>query len=101
MGLRVVYSGNFGATDGYPSNFDGWAADANGYALAVFSARPDSIGDGDVISQHRYLAQCFRTVTDKVDPFEWCSDLSVFDQIALGQRENEVSVRDVDLTATK
>ena len=51
-----VNSGDFGATNGYPRNLDGWAADADGDTLTILATGPDSIGNGHVITEHGYIA---------------------------------------------
>src|SRR6266540_2983122 len=53
------------------------------------------------MTQHHYIAQRFGTVSDEVYTFERSREPPIFDEIALGQRENEISVRDIDLPAAK
>src|SRR4051794_27926784 len=96
-----VNSGDFGATNGYPRNLDGWAAHPDGNTLAILATGPNSIGDGHVISKHCYITQCFGTVTDQIHAFQGRSYFSVLDQVAFGEREHEVTVRNVDLTAAE
>src|SRR6187402_2800507 len=64
-----VNSGDFGATNGYPRNLDGWAAYADGDTLAILATGPDSIGDGHVITEHGYITQCFGTVANQIHAF--------------------------------
>src|ERR1041385_6843455 len=53
------------------------------------------------MTQHDYIPQRFGTVSDEIYPFEGRRQMAVFDEVALGQRKNEVSVRDVDLPASE
>src|SRR5690606_27493767 len=76
----------------------GRAAYPYGYALTVFAAGPTSVRQGDVISEHHYSPQRFRTISDQIRALERRGDLAVLDQIALGEGKYEIAVRDVDLT---
>ena len=49
---NVMVSGDFGPTDGYSRDLYGWTAHPDRDTLAVFTAGPDAIGDGHVMSQH-------------------------------------------------
>src|ERR1019366_5281076 len=77
------------------------ASDADGDALAVLAARPDPVAHLDIVAQHRHLAEDLRPVADEVHPLERGRDLPVLDEVALGQREDEVTVGDVDLPAAE
>src|SRR5262249_8115865 len=79
----------------------GRAADTDGDALAVFAARPDAVGKLEVVAEHRHLPQHVGAVADEVHALERRGDFAVFDEVALGEREDEVAVRDVDLTAAE
>src|SRR5690606_6427916 len=70
---------DLGAPNGDAGNLDGGAAHPDRDALAVLAAGPDSIGYGDIVTQHGYLAKCFGTVTDEVHALEGCRNFSVFD----------------------
>src|SRR5690606_3477909 len=97
VGLGRGESANLGATNGDAGNFYRRAAHTHGDALAVFATGPDAVGEGYVVPKHGYLAQCFGPVSDKIHPFEGGGDFSVLDQVALRQREHEVSIGNVDL----
>src|SRR5262245_53573785 len=79
-------------------NLDRWAPDADRDALPVLAARPDTIRNANIMTQHHYISKRFGTVSDEVHAFERRRQLAVFDEVTLGQRKHEVAVRNVDLS---
>src|SRR5579859_6051310 len=53
------------------------------------------------MTQHDYISKRFGTVSDKVHALERRRQLAVFDEVALGQREDEIAIGDVDLPASE
>src|SRR5882672_11264700 len=82
-------------------DLDGRTSDADRHALPVLSARPDPVAHLDVFTEHRHAAQDFRTIADQVYALERRGDLAIFDEITLGQREDEVAIGDVHLAAAE
>src|SRR5690606_10322971 len=70
-------------------------------ALPVLAARPDAVRHRHIVAEHRDLAQRLGAVADEVDALEWGRDLAVLDEVAFGEREDEVAVGDVHLTAAE
>src|SRR5262249_36997049 len=83
------------------ADLDRGAPDADGNALPVFPACPDPIGCLDVVAEHLHFTKNVGAVADQVHPFEGGGDLAVLDEVALGEREHEVAIRDVDLPSTE
>src|SRR5690606_25790129 len=95
----LLLSAHARSTHGQRVELDGWHADADGDALAVLATRPHAVGQLEVVADHAHGRQRLGAVADQVDALEWRPELAVFDQVALGQREHEVAVGDVDLAA--
>src|SRR5688572_26572667 len=94
---RFIASPDLRPAHGDPGDAGRGAADADGHRLPLFAARPDAVGELDVGAEHVDLAEHIGAVADQVHAFERRRDLPVLDQIALGEREDEVAVADVDL----
>ena len=88
-----------GPADGDLGDLHRRRPDADRHRLAILAAGPGPVRELEVAAQHRHLAQHVGAVADQVGPLERRGQLSVLDQVALGQREHEVTVRDVDLAA--
>src|SRR4051794_29466739 len=99
--LRATSSADLRATDRDRVDLYGGASNADGNALPVFAAGPNTVTRCHVGPEHGDLAQDIRPVADQVHALERRGELSVFDQVALGQREHEISVRNIHLTAAK
>src|SRR5689334_19154289 len=89
------------ASDGDARDLDGGGADADRDRLAILAAGPDAVGELVVAAEHGDAAQDLGAVADQVDPLEGRGQLAVLDEVALGEREDEVAVRDVDLAAAE
>src|SRR5262249_21141785 len=86
-------------SDGDAVDLDRGGAHAHGHRLAVLAARPHPVGELEVAPHHRYPREHVGPVADEVHPLERGGDLAVLDEVALGQREHEVPIGDVDLAA--
>jgi hypothetical protein len=53
------------------------------------------------MTQHHYITQRFRTVSDEIDALQRCGESAIFDEVALGQRKNEVAIGDIDLPSAE
>src|SRR5687767_8339353 len=60
-------------------------------ALAVLAAGPDPVRRRDVVTEHDDFSEDVGPVADQVHPLQRRGDLAVFDEIALRQREDEVT----------
>src|ERR1700722_11956272 len=97
-GASATGSAEVRAAHGDGRDLDRGAAHAHRHALPVLAARPDAVAHLDVVAEHRDLAQDLGAVADEVHALQGRGDLAVLDEVALGQREDEVAVGDVDLT---
>ncbi len=43
--------------------------------------------------------QYFWAISDQIDTFEWGGDLPVFDEVALGEAKDKISIGDIDLAS--
>src|SRR5439155_26320853 len=95
--LRVNLSrSDLRSADGDRRDLDGGATDADRNVLTVLAAGPDAVRHLDVVAEHGDLAENVGAVADQVHAFQRRGDLAVLHEIALGEREHEVAVRDVD-----
>src|SRR5260221_8931418 len=78
-------------------DLDGRTSDADRHALPVLSARPDPVAHLDVVTEHRHAAQDFRTIADQVYALERRVDLAIFDELTLGQQEDQAPMAVVPL----
>ena len=91
----MVSASDLGAAHGDVGDAHGRAAHADGHGLAVFSAGPDAVRDLEVAAEEVDARQHLGAVSDQVHALERGGELAVLDQVALGQREDEVAVGDV------
>src|SRR6185312_2917756 len=87
--------------DRHPVQLDRGHTHAHRHALAVLSASTDAFVELQVVADHRYVLQCLRAVADKSCIAHRRGHFAIFNEVRLGCREDELSVRDIDLSAAE
>src|SRR6266404_9678300 len=90
-----------GAADGHAINFNCRDSYADGNGLSIFAAGSDAFIEFQIVADHRNPRQHIGSVADQGCALYGGGDLSVFDEIGFRRRENELTVRDVDLSAAE
>src|SRR5439155_18827464 len=89
------------AAHGEPVHLDCRNADADGNGLAILATSADTFIQPQVVADHGDAGQHVRTIADQGCAFDGGGDLSVFDHVGFGRREDELAIRDIDLAASE